>query len=928
MDIAATVRASARRDPSAASLRGLGDAWRLAESALLADIAAAPRRGRHIVARFARLARLSGEPEAMGRAARLHGSALFHAGRFRESVAPYRDAVRRLSGAARDGARIGLALSMAELGRYAPAIALCRAVRRDAERRGDSVIAAAAQLNEAGAIHQSGHAAKALPLYRAARESFVASGQPRHAARAAEAEANALVLLERFDEALPLFASAAAGLESAGLARESAVARYNRGCLLVAIDRIGEADAELDTAERELRAAGDTPNAALARLDRGEALLNAHLVPEAGHLLRTALRAMGRRVPPSQRARGTLLLARAAIAAGDAVAARRILARPLRGAGPDAAAQRTELLGRALAAEGRPREARRLLSRAAAAHGTARPASRARTLAAAAWCAAASGDVRAATRDAAAAESLASGLSIPGTQFAAHAARFAAEDLAGNRAGAARALTASFVALEALRAGLGPDTFRAALLSGSESWFARAVRHVLETNGGPAALDLIERWRARALIDQIADGDAVVSPADISHGDRLAGLRARLAVLERRLAGGALPPFLRSTTAAPERRAVREIAAAERSLREVTDRRPPGGIARSVREDHPSRSASAAAAALPAGTLVVSLFADAEGGLAFAASRGGVSVATGLGSAPEIARLVEELGYRIGKFALGGAYADRHRRRLAAETEAVLATLAHQTLGPIADLIRGAERLVFIPHGPWHRVPFAALPFDGGRLCDRLPVTCAPAMSAPTATADPARGASLVVAVADVHSPAIADEGRRVAAAIPGARLVEGDEAVGSLLVGLDRPAVLHIAAHGRYRDDAPALSGVRLADGWFRACEFAGLRLGGSLVVLAGCDTGVARGESGGEVLGLVRGVLAAGARELVVSLWRIDDGATAAFMAEFHAARARGLSSAVALQELQKSRAASGLHPWFWAGFSIWTRCTDGRL
>ena len=566
MDLAAIVRRGGTAET--ARLRGLGDAWRVAESALVADVAARPRRARTLVVRFERLAQRSGENEARGRAARLRGSALSHLGRFRESLDAYRAAARLLDGAARDGARIGLALSLTRVGRWKDAVRTCRAVRRDAAKRGDVVLAAAASMNEAGALHEGGDPARALPLYRAAADAFASSGHSRHAARCLEALANACVLLDNYDDALPLYESAAAELARCGLAREAAITRYNRGALLAAMDRLGEADAELEAAERALRGAGDAPNAALARLYRGEALLRAHLVPEARRLIRTALRAMGDKVPPVERTHAVLLAARAEIAAGDPAAARRLLEGRLPLATASAAAERTELLGRALAAEGRPRDARRCLERAAAAYGDERPAARAGALAAASWCATESGDPRAGAHLATAAERIAAKLPVPGLRFAAAAARFTAEAHASKASAASAALRRAFDALESLRAGLGPDALRAALLRGSERWFASAVRHVLDTDGDGAALELVERWRARALVDLIGAGDRVGGGA-VDDDDPMPALRARLAVLEHRLAGEGLPPYLRSLAAPTTRRLARDIVIAERALRDA-----------------------------------------------------------------------------------------------------------------------------------------------------------------------------------------------------------------------------------------------------------------------------------------------------------------------------------------------------------------------
>jgi CHAT domain-containing protein len=61
------------------------------------------------------------------------------------------------------------------------------------------------------------------------------------------------------------------------------------------------------------------------------------------------------------------------------------------------------------------------------------------------------------------------------------------------------------------------------------------------------------------------------------------------------------------------------------------------------------------------------------------------------------------------------------------------------------------------------------------------------------------------------------------------------------------------------------------------------GLDLDADLVVLSACDSGRGDITRGGDVVGLARGVLAAGARHAVVSLWPVDDQAACLTMTTF---------------------------------------------
>jgi hypothetical protein len=909
VDVLELVRAAARRRMTAAALaaaaRGATGSWRAAEQAIAAELGASPRRARRTVDAFGRVAAASGDREARGRAARLAGSLFTYLGEFAKSRDAYLAAIALLDGPARDGARLGLAAAQTRLGRFAAARAVCRSLRASARRRDDAALRALADLNEAVAVHEGGDPRASVRLYERALSAFDASGDRRMRARCTMNLANALVLLDRYDDAAPRYAAAAADFAALGQAFDAARCRYNAGALAVSTERLGDADAELAAAESEFLAMGDATHAALARLDRGEAMLRAGLSAEALRLLASARRGLGRGAPPAERLRAARLGARAALAAGDVAAARRLAAEPAPAGMRGADAERHELAGRVLAAEGRSRDAVPRLLRAARAFGAARPAARARCTAAAAWCAAEAGDAAKARRLARAASRDAERTGVPGLAFAAAAAEFLAEDAAGRRGPAGRALRRSIDALERVRAGLGPDAMRAALLTGREAWLARAVRHALAGDDGPsAALALVERFRARGLVDLLGAADAA-APRD----ERVARLRARVALLERRADGAAQPAFLRAA-AAP---VTRDVRSAERAL------------AGAERRSAPLRDAADLAAvrgSLPDGTLAVSLFSDDADVHVFAVSRDGVRAVAQRGAAAAVAPLIEDLRYTIGKFALGDDYARRHGARLTREADDRLASLARVALGPVEDEIARAERVVVVPHGAWNLVPFAALPVGGRPLVERCTVAMTPALGALARDLPQPDGRPIVLAASDAGAPSIDGEARDVAGVLPDSRLLAGDDARADVLAAASSPSCVHVAAHGRYRPDAPAMSGVRLADGWLRAIDFASLRLPGALVVLSGCETGVTRAGPGDEVHGLVRGVFASGAADLVASLWRVGDDSARRLMTDFHARRAAGAPAEAALAAAQRDAISRGAPVWAWAAFALWTR------
>jgi CHAT domain-containing protein/Tfp pilus assembly protein PilF len=134
-----------------------------------------------------------------------------------------------------------------------------------------------------------------------------------------------------------------------------------------------------------------------------------------------------------------------------------------------------------------------------------------------------------------------------------------------------------------------------------------------------------------------------------------------------------------------------------------------------------------------------------------------------------------------------------------------------------------------------------------------------------------------------------------------------------SLRLDSRRPVTLTGVDPGAAKVARLDLSGVLTAH---RVIE--GLRLRADLVSLSACQTGLGQLSSEG-ILGFSRAFLAAGARSLLMSLWRIDDLASRDWMTAFYEEYASHGNKARALARAMERTRETYPEPRYWAGFGL---------
>ncbi|WP_130014618.1 CHAT domain-containing protein [Serinicoccus sediminis] len=213
--------------------------------------------------------------------------------------------------------------------------------------------------------------------------------------------------------------------------------------------------------------------------------------------------------------------------------------------------------------------------------------------------------------------------------------------------------------------------------------------------------------------------------------------------------------------------------------------------------------------------------------------------------------------------------------------------------------LRLEGRVLVVPTPGLASVPWGLLPSRRGQPTPVSPSVTGWARGS-TEVADP-----LVAALAGPGLGRGAEEVDRVAAVWPRGRSVH-DTSASDLAGALGQHDLVHVAAHGRHRDDSPLFSSLWLTDGPYFLADLERQPRHASHVVLSACDSGRSRHRGGSAALGLAAGLLWLGVASVVAAPCRIPDEVAADHLPRYHELLARGLAADEAL-----GRAAVDAHP-----------------
>jgi CHAT domain-containing protein len=502
-----------------------------------------------------------------------------------------------------------------------------------------------------------------------------------------------------------------------------------------------------------------------------------------------------------------------------------------------------------------------------------------------------------------------------------------AEESSGNTELARQAYDKAYQRLEDLRNHLGREELKIAFLKNKLAVYEGLVVTSLAVHSGICSehdtFAYIEQAKSRSLADLISFRSSSLSGRSVEHSPAIAQFRDLHEKLNWTYHQIELEELNQSPTSREKIRQLREHGRSyEDAMVRAFSQLQTLDRDFAVLQTAKTVSAKEIQKVIPPNTLLVEFYAARNTFYACVVSQNHLKIIP-VADVTRVREKLRLLQLQLAKFRLGEDYIRALEKPLLEATLAHLEELYGLLIAPLRSQLQ-AEHLVIVPHSFLHYLPFHALT-DGQRyLIDDFTISYAPSASVfalcQQKPIEKTNEESLVLAVADARAPHIEEEGRFVAEALGKAHLFLGEDATEERLKKLGpKSRFIHIATHGYFRQDNPMFSSIKLGNSLLSLFDFYQLQLSAELVTLSGCGTGMNVVIGGDELIGLVRGLLYAGAQTLMVSLWEVHDQSTAEFMRDFYGSYRESSNKANALRRALINLRKKRPHPYYWAAFAM---------
>jgi CHAT domain-containing protein/tetratricopeptide (TPR) repeat protein len=823
--------------------------------------------------------------------------------------------------------------SLIYLGRYHEAQEYAGRARAIFERHGDHVRLARLDANMGNVLYRQDRFEEALELYQRAYRAFVEIGDPQDVAISLKNTATCQISLNLFREALETYEHARAYCEAHEMPLLVAVADYNIAYLYYLRGEYTRSIELYRKARENCGAQGDAYREALCDLDQSEMYLELNLVEEGAHLARRAQSAFLLLGMGYEAAKAQTNLAISLTHHGENAEALALFreARKLFEKENNRAWIATIDLYQALVfhLEGKLDDALALCERALEFFAPSPLFTKAvlsrLLLARIHLDRGESAIAREACQDAIARLEREH---TPALSYQAWYVLGGISEAMGDRDGAYKAYLEAHHHLENLRSHLKAEEMQIAFLKDKLEVYEALVRMCLSRSAGKAsqerAFGYIEQAKSRSLADLIAfrsQGLPASRKTERALVEQVKSLRGELhwynrtiQVQEGRSVNLMAPQLVKLRRAARdcEQRLVSALATLRVEDEEYASLQTAGSV-----------PLAAIRASLPEDALLLEYYRVGDRFHVCVLSRKTLKIVP-LGPVGEMRRALQLLRFQLSKFRLGADYIRTFHEQLLDATRAHLRDCYEALIAPVERMLEPGAHLIVAPHDFLHYLPFhAMIDSRGSYLGDRFSTSRTPSASVYHLCSTKERtssSGSLILGIPDPLAPQIEDEVRAVASVLPDPKVFTGGLATHEVLREKGADArFIHIATHGQFRHDNPMFSSIRLGNSHLNLFDLYQLNLPCELITLSGCGTGLNAVVAGDELLGLVRGLLYAGAQGVLVTLWDVNDLSTADVMRLFYQAMGTSPNKAEALRQATLEIRRSFAHPFYWAPFTL---------
>jgi CHAT domain-containing protein len=814
------------------------------------------------------------------------------------------------------------------LGRYDEALAAAERARAIFAEQGNTWRIARLEINIGNVYHRQDRFAEALEHYQSAYSELLVHDDSEGLAAVLSNLSLAYISLNDFPKALDFHQKARQHCHERGMPILVAYADYNIAYLYFLRGEYGRAIQMLRAAAESAKKAEDAYQLALCDLDLSEIYLEVNLSAEAAELAHAANQAFEKLGFGYEASKALAFAAIAASRQGQAFEGVKLFGRAKEGFVSDQNHVWPALIdlyqALVLFNENRLFEARRLCG-AAQEFFSASPMLRKAVLAdlLLARIGLRLNDGALARKSCEAGHRKLSELESPHLAYQAEFLLGEIELAASNEQSAYEAYSRARAALETLRSHLRGEELKIAFFDNKLEVYERLVHLCLRRpNGLEEAFSYIEQAKSRSLMDLLMQPVHVAAETDEGQSElvrSIRNLREELNWYYNLIEREQLRPEANSQSRIQnlETQARERETALLRALQEATI----SEAAQAGLQPSTNVSIEEIRSTIPADTILVEYFCVQDKIFVCLLDRENLRIVP-LTLQSRVQKLLQLLQFQLSKFRLDPQYISTFHDSLLEATQAHLASLYQELLAPVRESLN-AKHLVFVPHGILHYVPMHALHDGESYLADRFTMSYAPSASIYAVCQKRnvnTAGDSLIFGIADAQAPSIQEEVTALERILPRARLFMGEDATQEALRQHGpKSRFVHVATHGYFRQDNPMFSSIRLGGSYLSLYDLYRFDLPVELVVLSGCATGLNVIKPGDEQIGLVRGLLQAGAQSLVLSLWDVHDSSTKDFMIAFYRRMQKGLPKAAALKEAMLELRERYPHPYYWAPFLL---------